>query len=383
MLWQWTFLVLSVLSWVPSSAQAEDAADPALNRTVQHGVMLTHPGYNEAKPMPCSLMQVNDARGTLQEYYLDVNSVTCGDGVCDIVTVRLYWDTLGHYRRYRLPEGAALTKQGHEVFSAADHAKLDALLADPYLSLKHVSIDQVVAPDKAIEDVDGITGATPLAHLDSVVPGAVYTTFTLWHWTNGPAGKTIRTLTEQGCSREQLVHYLNHGTEAFFIFAAEQLTQRKIFSPAILDITTRRLKEGSTALVDPALLYLLSLSTDNDVDPYYLTIESLFGSASEPKRIKYMESLAATVQQPSEQYYDRLSAHLTTLKTYYEVHLFLSLMEKRNPSSPEVVRHTLPLLDGSQFFIARRAFRHLQNQDLTEPQQRKVEAFRLAYQDRL
>lgn len=345
--------------------------------------MLTHPGYNEAKPMPCSLMQVNDARGTMQEYYLDVNSVTCGDGVCDIVTVRLYWDTLGHYRRYRLPEGVSLTKQGHEVFSAADHAKLNTLLADPYLSLKHVSIDQVVAPDKAIEDVDGITGATPLAHLDSVVPGAVYTTYTLWHWANGPAGRTIRTLTEQGCSREQLIHFLNHGTEAFFVFAAEQLTQRKVCSPTILEITMRRLQQGSAVLVDPALLYLQSLSTDSDADPYYRTLESLFGSASEAKRIKYMESLLATPQPPPAGYYDRLSSHLATLKTYYEVHLFLSLMEKRNPSSPEVVRQTLPLLDRNQFFIARRAFRTLQNQDLTEAQQRKVEAFRLAYQDRL
>ncbi len=384
--WRLTLTLLCIVSLARSSIAGdgtEEDADPAPNRTVAHRVMLTHPGYNEAKPMPCSLVQVHDARGYIQEYYLDVNSVTCGDGVCDIVMVRLYWDALGHYHCYRLPEGAALTKQGHEVFSAADHAKLHALLSDPYLSLKQVSIDQVIAPDKAMEDVDGITGATPLAHLDSVVPGAVYTTFTLWHWANGAAGKTIRTLTEQGCSREQLVHYLNHGTEAFFIWAAEQLTRRKISSPAILDITTRRLKQGSTTLVDPALLYLQSLSTDSHADPYHRTIESLFGSASEPKRIKYMESLAAARQPPPAGYHDRLSRHLATLDTYYEVHLLLCLMESQERSSPEVVRQTLPLLDGNEFFIARRAFRFLQNQDLTEPQQRKVEAFRLAHQDRL
>jgi len=60
-----------------------------------------------------------------------------------------------------------------------------------------------------------------------------------------------------------------------------------------------------------------------------------------------------------------------------------NLLEARKPSSPEVTRQVLLLLDRPQFFIARRAYYYLKDQTLNKEQRQNVEAFRLKFQDRL
>ncbi len=355
---------------------------PLTNVTV-HRANITHPGYNNGKPMSRSLMQVRDKRGHLLEYHMDVDSVACGDGVCEIITVRIYWDVLGYFKRYQLPAGGELTKKDHDVFSAADHKKLHAILSDSASSLQYVTMDQVTAPDQAIQETDAITGATPLAQQDSVVPGAVYTSFTLWHWTHGTAPKIIHTLTEKACSNEQLILYLDSGLENYQIFAIKMMTQRRLHEQAIQENVVRQTEQGSVVLVEPAIVYFKSMATDTEADVYYRAIERLFASGSEQKRIRYLDSLAATIQTPPAGYFDRLSGRLSELETYYEVHRLLNLLEARHPSSTEVTRQVLHLLDQPQFFIARRAYYYLKDQALGEDQRKRVENFRLKFQDRL
>ena len=75
-----------------------------------------------------------------------------------------------------------------------------------------------------MDQVDGLTSATSLSHQDSVVPGAVYTSFTLWHWANGQVRNAIQTLTAKSIGKDQLKAYLTQGPDVFRIFAIEQFT---------------------------------------------------------------------------------------------------------------------------------------------------------------
>lgn len=333
--------------------------------------------------MPRSLVQVRDTRGNLLEYHMDVESVACGDGKCEIVTVRIFWDALGRFEQYLLPAGGTLTKKDHQVFSNEDHQKLHAILSDPASSLQYVSMDQIIAPDQAIQDVDALTGATPLAQQDSVVAGAVYTTFTLWHWANGTIPRSAQALTEKTCSNDQLQSYLKAGTEPYQIFAIEQLAKRRVYDPNTLKTVTQQTQKGSASLVEPAIAYFKGMATDTQANVYYNAVATLFSSGSEQKRIRYLDSLAATTQPPPPGYFDRLSGMLSKLETYYEVHRLLNLLESRNPSSPEVTRQVMKLLDTPQFFVARRAYYYLKDQTLNEEQRQTVEAFRLKFQGRL
>ena len=137
------------------------------------------------------------------------------------------------------------------------------------------------------------------------------------------------------------------------------------------------------ALVQPALAYFKGMGTDTQANVYYKAVAILFSSGPEQKRIRYLDSLAATTQPPPPGYFDQLSRILPELETYYEVHRLLNLLEARNPSSPEVTRQVLLLLDKAQFFIARRAYYFLKDQSLSQEQRQKLEAFRLKFQDRL
>ncbi len=77
-----------------------------------------------------------------------------------------------------------------------------------------------------------------------------------------------------------------------------------------------------------------------------------------------------------------LTAHLDRLP-YFQIHLILRLLEQRKFFSNKTESDVARLLDGDDFFIARRACEHLMKQDLGSETQEKVNAFRQRYRDRL
>ena len=68
---------------------------------------------------------------------------------------------------------------------------------------------------------------------------------------------------------------------------------------------------------------------------------------------------------------------------YYPVHLILKMLETRKFASPKTIRNVAALLEGDNFFIARRAYEHLMRQDLDAVTQNRVDAFRARNRDRL
>jgi len=77
-----------------------------------------------------------------------------------------------------------------------------------------------------------------------------------------------------------------------------------------------------------------------------------------------------------------LTTHLDRLP-YFQVHLILRLLEERKFFSKKTESDVVRLLNGDDFFIARRASEHLLNQDLSGEVKEKVHAFRQRNRDRL
>ena len=332
---------------------------------------------------PEALVHEKSPNGSLSTFHLDVASVTCGDGACAVVTVRLHWNTLGRYVRYELPHGCVLTKQGHASFSDADHAKLHAVLLDRDSPLRHFEKEKVIAPDLAVQGVDAITGATPDMYENDVVPGAVYTCYTLWHWANGDVADHIRKLAEKTCTDAQLVAFIESGDESSGVFAIEQLAKRRRHDEATLDAVIGGAEDGSTALVRAALEYLQSTTSETNADIYYLAIERLFPTAEKQNRLLYLGALSKVKRPPPSEYYDRISKWIPLQTTYYEVHLLLNFLEAGAAISTRATEQVMAVLDNSNFLIARRAFWYLENQQLTPSQKKRMDAFRLTYHDRL
>lgn len=92
----------------------------------------------------------------------------------------MYWDLGGNYLKYELPSNKILTKIDHLPFSAFDYGLLHRVLLNKQSALANYTLFDLNKPTKQ-EKVDGVTGATPPKLKGSFVPGALYTSYTLWH----------------------------------------------------------------------------------------------------------------------------------------------------------------------------------------------------------
>lgn len=134
-----------------------------------------------------------DEHGEPEAYYCHVNTSVCEEGLCKLMVIDVYWDLLGNFLRYELPNGESLTKMDHEEFTREDHAHLRKILADKGSILRDYPVDDLV--DRRIvkksDDVDAVSSATRVDVREAVVGGAVYSTYVLWHIVNGPIASRI------------------------------------------------------------------------------------------------------------------------------------------------------------------------------------------------
>ena len=360
-------------------------AGPAAVPTVSHPIEVSHPSSHEGQPFAVSLTQVKSGKGETEEFFMDVDSVICADEKCEIIPVRIHWDLIGRFTRYELPAGGELTRKGHEAFTKADHKLLHRILSDAQSPLRWVSSDEIVPPEKAMEeeDVDGFSGATVLSEKGTVVEGAAYTCHTLWHWANGEACDEIRRITGQEADAGDLLGFLESGDYELVVFALEKLMERQVNEAAILAAVTGIVEREDQSLAQLALQCIERVSATSEDDHYFGTLERLFARSNRQKRVLFLRSLSATRLKAPAGYYDRVSRWLGILESYYEIHLLLNLMESRNPASAEVVKQVIPVLDNTNFLIARRAYYFLKGGTLDESQQKRVEAFRTGHEERL
>lgn len=138
-------------------------------------------------------------RANIPSYYSsNIFTQVCETGECKPVRIILFWDLLGQYLHYELPEGAVLTKLDHIPFTAEDYRKFKSVLADPHSVLEDFQMDELTGSKEKAEvtDIDGITGATPKTITNAIVEGAVYTCYTLWHLAHGKIRDQIIQITD-------------------------------------------------------------------------------------------------------------------------------------------------------------------------------------------
>ena len=125
------------------------------------------------------------------------------------------------------------------------------------------------------------------------------------------------------------------------------------------------------AVIEPALNYL------SHTKGYPGAVVQILAAADSDTRVALLEHLTKNPISDST-FHDRLCDYLPTLGTYFEVHLFLSMIK-----SQKAIEKALPLLKHEKFFVARRAFWYLDEQELPDPIRKKVDAFYEAHEARL
>ncbi len=164
-------------------------------------------------------------------YYSHIYSPVCEEDICYPVIIDLKWDLLGNFMDYETPVDSPLTKFDHTLFTVQDHDRLRGILSDKVSILRNVDIGDLIDKGTKIRSsvlVDGVTGATRPSVKDAVVGGAVYSTYILWHLTNGAIADSIRSFTEKELSDSLLMYFLRSDNYHYHYYALEHIPEDKL-----------------------------------------------------------------------------------------------------------------------------------------------------------
>jgi len=167
-----------------------------------------------------------DSAGNPAYYHAYVFTPVCEDDLCKPVYIDLYWDLLGNYLRYEVPLNQPLTKLDHVVFTPEEYGRLHDMLLDAESLLKEYEIEELVESTTNARpggDVDAVTGATAKSLQAVVIPGALYTCYTLWHIVHGRVRDTIASVTDSLASPALLSHFLRSGNYRYQHYALDRL----------------------------------------------------------------------------------------------------------------------------------------------------------------
>lgn len=148
-----------------------------------------------------------DDKGQPQYFFRNIFTPVCYTNECKPVYINFYWDLLGNYERYDLPEGKVLTKVDHDEFKEADYQKLQDILAQTNSIFADLKMEDLISKgtDNLTASVDAKAGATLKTIKNQVIDGAVYTCYTLWHIAYGKAVPEMRKVIET-YSNDALLH---------------------------------------------------------------------------------------------------------------------------------------------------------------------------------
>lgn len=179
-------------------------------------------------------------------FYSDIKTPICIDNVCKPLYVEVYWNLIGDYVGFGVHENQPLTKFDHEIFEELDHLKLHELLLNNHSILDRKKLSDLhnegVGVNEQIKfkgvEVDAVSGATKKEIKESVVEGALYSCYTLWHLVHGKAAPEIRDFAPSIWS-DSLAHYFLHSRyESYQLFALKKISAAgfKKNIPAIIQI---------------------------------------------------------------------------------------------------------------------------------------------------
>jgi len=174
------------------------------------------------------------------QYFSEINMPVCDDTLCANVELKIYWDLAGNYAGFDTIPGNPLTKFDHLKFDTADYQKMDKILKNRNSSLRILNMEDLVDKSVKVKSnvVDAVTGATPKTIKNAVVEGAVYSSFTLWHFVNGTIKNRLASFTQDIYSEpiaRQLLQSDNHETQ---LFALRKLSEKdyEVHSDLVFDV---------------------------------------------------------------------------------------------------------------------------------------------------
>lgn len=188
-----------------------------------------------ADSLTTDVFAIYDQQGLLQQYQASVFTPVCEVDKCYAIRLVVYWDPIGRYLQYDTLPGNELTKLDHLPFEKNDYHRLHQILSDPNSVLGSYNKDELVSNVRDSE-IDGFTGATVKEIKETVIEGAVYSCYTLWHIVHGTVTDSLRHATSKMLSKELVAKLVNQKDQDINYFLIESLSEQEYIAylPEIL-----------------------------------------------------------------------------------------------------------------------------------------------------
>lgn len=344
------------------------AAIPILkNQEITHQAVIQHPGKLNSSELKLNLVEIKDKTGFTIGYSMKVPSVYCVENVCKIDTVQLFWNNVGVYKKFKLKQGVELEKAKGEFFNESDYARLQKILSDSDSPLKNV---QLKAEIDEVHDVDAVAGATYL-DANSTVKGALWTSYTMWHFVYGNVVGVMENLTAKSIDNEHLNSFLKDSTQQYKKFAMDVLKQRNVFNATTLQLIIEGTKAGNIDIQNT-----LDFFESSTTDVYVNSIRELYSTANGNQRMQCLNSMTKSNVVFSDDYLIGLFQISLTSKSYPEIDNLLDLFERKKNKTEKLNAILLPLLNIDKKLIARRIYWYLMNQQLKDIEFEKLNDFK-------
>ncbi len=313
-------------------------------------------------------------QGLPRSAYRKISTGVCIDGECRRLQISVYWDLTGRYLGFELPAGEFLSKSGHRPFSSEEYQRLHVLLANRYSALANYKLEELVHVENASSgEVDAVSSATVKEVLGSVVDGAVYTCYALWHIVYGNSQREVQKLALQYFSEELAMQLLASADSETRIWALNHLGKLGLWSGELEQNVLRLIGSRNYYLAERAI----SSFPQNMIDSPVLQkkIVALFETSEyQVKRLLALKLMNATVL--SDELKNGLAASLPNYRGPLALNV-LDLFIRHRVNDVPTCLQIAKLLDGEDKLLAKKAFDYLSQLSLGDRQIKKqLKSFR-------
>lgn len=197
-----------------------------------------------------------DDSGQPQYFFRNIFTPVCYTNECKPVHINFYWDLLGNYERFDLPENKVLTKVDHDEFKLEDYEKLQDILAQPNSIFADLEMEDLITKgtDNLTDSVDAKAGATLKTIKNQVIDGAVYTCYTLWKIAYGTAVPEMKKIIGTYRSDALLHQFLSSNNFHYQYWAMEKVVDAKGNIQEAYEADLEKVMEGKNVFIAKSAL---------------------------------------------------------------------------------------------------------------------------------
>jgi len=291
-----------------------------------------------------------DEKGKPQYFFRNIFTPVCYTGECKPVYINFYWDLLGNYMRYDLPDGKILTKVDHDEFKEEDYEKLRDILGRSTSIFADLKMEDLMTKgtDSLSANVDAKTGATLKTIKNEVIDGAVYTCFTLWHIAYGKLViNKMREVTESYLNDEMLHSFLSSNNYHYQYWAMDRVIDKNgalknDYEKDIEQIIRgKNLFTARTALQKTGNDFFASLQKQN-------WLWETYKSSSYPLQITILKKLGSI--SPGEKLSNQLASNITESNTeQFRLKIGILAKQQQLPESTQKIMATALSGENEQY----------------------------------